>query len=61
MQYVKKQIDEVDVKEGRWLTGLGIVCYVFGGLLLVLRVAIGSLLAQPPSRRDLAARRKLFK
>lgn len=60
MQYVKKQVDHLDVKEGRWFTGIGIVCFVFGGLLLILRVVIGSVMPQPPSRKDLS-RRKLFK
>lgn len=60
MQYVKRQIDDLDVKEGRWFTGIGVVCFVFGGLSLVLRVAIGAIIPQPPSRRDLTGR-KLFK
>lgn len=60
MQYVKRQIDNLDVREGRWFTGIGIVCFVFGSLLLILRVAIGSIIAQPVSRRDLSGR-KLFK
>lgn len=60
MQYARKQVDELDVTEGRWFTGIGIVCFVFGGLLLVMRVAVGSIIPQPLSRRDLA-RRELFK
>lgn len=60
MKYVKRQIDELDVREGRWFTGIGVVCFVFGALLLILRVAIGSIIPQPPSRKDLS-RRQLFK
>jgi len=60
MKYVKRQVDELDVREGRWFTGIGVVCFVFGGLLLILRLAIGSIIPQPPSRKDLA-RRELFK
>eukprot|EP00752_Nemacystus_decipiens_P004272 g3902.t1 len=60
MKYVKRQIDELDVREGRWFTGVGVVCFVFGALLLILRVAIGSIIPQPPSRKDLS-RRQLFK
>ena len=61
MRYVQKQIDDLDVREGRWLTGIGIVCYVFGGLLLIMRVVIGSIVPQPLSRRDLSSRKRLFK
>lgn len=60
MQYVKRQTDDLDVTERRWFTGIGIVCFVFGGVLLILRVAIGSIIPQPPSRRELTGR-KLFK
>lgn len=60
MQYVKRQVDEVHVEEGRWFTGIGILCFVFGGLLLILRLVIGAIMPQPPSRKDLS-RRKLFK
>ncbi|CAB1120321.1 unnamed protein product [Ectocarpus sp. CCAP 1310/34] len=60
MQYVQRQIDDLDVKEGRWFTGIGIVCFVFGGVLILLRVVVGSIFPQPPSRRDLS-RRQLFK
>lgn len=60
MSYVNNKIDDLDIRESRWLTGIGIVCYVFGVLLLVLRIAIGSILPQPASGRDLS-RRQLFK
>ncbi|CAM9281012.1 unnamed protein product [Ascophyllum nodosum] len=61
MQYVKKQVDELDVREGRWITGVGIVCYAFGGILIVMRFALAPIFMEPPSRRDLSSRRKLFK
>lgn len=62
MRYVQnKKIEDLDVREGRWLTGIGIVCYVFGGLLLIMRVAIGSIVPQPLSRRDLSSKKRLFK
>lgn len=60
-RYVKNQVNELDIREGRWLTGVGIVCYAFGGLLIIMRFALGPIFMDPPSKRDLSSRKKLFK
>lgn len=60
MRYVKNQVNELNIREGRWLTGVGIVCYAFGCLLIIMRFALGPIFMDPPSRRDLSSRKKLF-
>lgn len=62
MAYVRQQSDKLDIKLSRWMSGIGILCFVFGGLLLFMRIAVGSLVAPTPTRRRARpAPRKLFK
>lgn len=61
MDYVRKQADTLDIDLSRWLSGIGILCFVFGGLLFLMRIAVGSLAAPAPSRRPRPAPRTLFK
>lgn len=61
MAYVGKRTDALDITLSRWLSGIGILCFVFGAVLLLMRIAIGSLASPAPSRRPRPAPRKLFK
>ncbi|CAM9642109.1 unnamed protein product [Choristocarpus tenellus] len=59
MKYVRDQTQELDIEEKRWFSSVGIVCMVFGVLLLLMRVAVGDLRTNPtPQRTRRAVRRQ---
>ncbi|CAM9147946.1 unnamed protein product [Chrysoparadoxa australica] len=46
-RYISGEIDEVSLEESRWASGLGVVCLVFGSLLLIMRLVIWDLRSDP--------------
>ncbi|CAN0168424.1 unnamed protein product [Discosporangium mesarthrocarpum] len=56
MRYVRSQKEELDIEERRWLSSVGLVCFVFGGLLLLMRLAVGDLRMKPPPSKPSRAR-----
>ncbi|KAG5177467.1 hypothetical protein JKP88DRAFT_242161 [Tribonema minus] len=43
MKYIKREIHEVDVSQARYTSGVGLICCIFGVLLLLMRAAVGNL------------------
>lgn len=62
MDYVNKKRDELDIDESKWVSGIGVLCFVFGLLLIVVRFIVGAIVPPAPSRlhKNAAAPRKLF-
>lgn len=62
-RYVNKEQDELDMDESKWVSGIGVLCFVFGGLLLFIRPIVGAIVPPAAPRRPRAsaqAPRKLF-
>jgi hypothetical protein len=40
---LQKERDYLDIKHEKWVSALGLMCLVFGGMLLLMRIAVGNL------------------